>query len=558
MKNLLFLIALLILFSCKREGFSPSFSRSAFDHLDSLMRLSPLENLPVEEILLIENGWNFLGWDNNAGKIPSIPKQSKSEVIGLPHRIPYANSNIWYSNELVLDKGYLSIQADDGAQLWINGKQVFQNSFGVFPIENPSKEPVSIMIRVINNAVAGGLTRVFWVNKDVLENSINQHQKAIVLKIQKAKEDLWTGENLPDNWSDYPIWFNDPVIFPNGEDSLMLRWSGEKNVRAKLHFGHEPKMVLTTVDVLEENGIYSALVPAKKCHYFHFEMNHTVSPLFKVVANAKTETSTFSVWADSQGGWDIFAKILREMKIKNPEFTVGVGDLVGNGAKSWEYVRLQHELHQLPVPHYLLAGNHDYDGSYNNWIPENFNLYLKNYGEKNYQFWKKGPCAFIALDPNENFPIGIEKGSEQFDWFKKIISSEDWTNAPWKVIFVHQPPFSQGWKGYHGEESIQNLLKPYWESELIDVVVSGHTHDYERLITTSTNGHQTAFLILGGAGGGLEPENSKENYPQMDVLIRKHHFGWFEIDKDMLEFKAIDIEGNIIDSFVLKKEEKII
>jgi hypothetical protein len=558
MKKLLFFIALLILFSCKREDFSPTFSRSAFDHLDSVMHVSPLENLPVEEILLIENGWNFLGWDNNAGKVASVPMLLKTEVIGLPHRIPYANSNIWYANELVLDKGYLSIQADDGAQLWINGKQVFQNSFGVFPIENSPKEPASILIRVINNAVSGGLTRVFWVQKDVLENSINQHQKALVLKIQKAKEDLWTGENLPDNWADYPIWYNDPVIFPKGDDSLMLRWSGEKNVRAKLHYGHEPKMVLTTLDVLEENGIYSALVPAKKCHYFHFEINHTVSPLFKLESNVKTESTTFAVWADSQGGWDTFAKILQEIKIHNPEFTVGVGDLVGNGAKGWEYIRLQNELHQVPVPHYLLPGNHDYDGSYNNWIPENFNLYQKYKGEKNYQFWKKGPCVFIALDPNENFPVGIEKGSEQYDWFRKTISSKEWANAPWKIVFVHQPPFSQGWKGYQGEKSIQNLLKPYWESGLIDVVVSGHTHDYERLILPPNNDHQTAFLILGGAGGGIEPEKIKENYPQMDVLIRKHHFGWFEIDKDMLEFKAIDIEGKIIDSFVLKKEKKIL
>jgi hypothetical protein len=552
MKNSIFIVALLILFSCNKEDFKGTFSRSAFDHLDPLMRLSPLENLPVEEILLIEEGWNFLGWDNSAGKNASIPKPSEIELIRLPHLIPYANSNIWYSNKLVLDKGYLSIHADDGAQLWINGKQIFQNSVGVFPIENPSKEPADILIRVINNAVSGGLTRVFWVNQDVLDDAINQHQKSILLKLQKAKKDLWTGENLPENWEDYPIWFNDPVIFPKGDDSLMVRWSGEQNVKAKLHFGHEPKMVLTTVDLLEENGIYSAMVPFKKCQYFYFEMKNTVSPLFKVESNSKTKSTAFSVWADSQGGWDIFAKILEKMKTQNPEFTVGVGDLVGNGRNSWEYVRLQNELHQLPVPHYLLAGNHDYDGSYNNWTPENFNLYLKNSNEKNYQFWKKGPCAFIALDPNENFPIGIEKGSEQFDWFQKTIITEDWANAPWKIIFVHQPPFSQGWKGYQGEKSIQELLQTYWESGQIDLVISGHTHDYERLILKHQNG-KTAFLILGGAGGKLENVNNMEELPKMDKIFRTHHFGMIKASANALEFEAIDINGQVIDSFILRK-----
>jgi predicted phosphodiesterase len=556
MKNFHFLFVILILISCKRQEFAPTYSNAAFSHLDSLENFSVFQIIPADDKLILEEGWELHGWDTIPGKI--FPNNYVSEKTNLPHRISQPNSNIWYSNNLKLSEGYLWINADDGAQLWVNGERVLQNAEMFFPIKKSNDASIEIQIRVINNAASGGLRQVFFVKREIWEKLLQDKENNFETAIQKAKEKLWLDNDYPDNWNDYPIWYSSPVLIPINKDSLMLRWTGEKNADAKLHFGHDPNMVVNTKDVVEKNGVYSVVVSVKKCNYFHFEMNKTISPLFQASISPGPTAVSFAVWADSQGGWETFSDIIKVMNSKNPQFTVGIGDLVGNGGEAWQYVKLLGHLHEVPVPHYLFPGNHDYDHSYNDWIPTHFNQNVKYQNQQNYQFWQEGPCAFIALDPNENFPVGVDLNSEQYVWFKKTISSEAWKNAPWKIIFVHQPPFSQGWLGYHGEESIQKLLKPYWESELIDVVVSGHTHDYERLITTSTNDHQTAFLILGGAGGGLEPENSKENYPQMDVLIRKHHFGWFEIDKDMLEFKAIDIEGNIIDSFVLKKEEKII
>jgi hypothetical protein len=64
---------------------------------------------------------------------------------------------------------------------------------------------------------------------------------------------------------------------------------------------------------------------------------------------------------------------------------------------------------------------------------------------------------------------------------------------------------------------------------------------------------KTAFLILGGAGGGLESDDIKEAYPKMDILIRKHHFGWIEADNKKLDFKAIGMSGEVIDYFSLEK-----
>jgi predicted phosphodiesterase len=281
-------------------------------------------------------------------------------------------------------------------------------------------------------------------------------------------------------------------------------------------------------------------------------MSQSISPVFKIELNNHSQEALFTVWSDSQGGWENFSKILVQMKKQKPQFTVGIGDLVGNGGNYWHYIKLLNELHQLPIPHYLFPGNHDYDGSYNDWVPKNFKHYLKTNSEANYRFWKSGPCVFVGLDPNENFPVDIKKGSDQYNWFKEIIQSEIWKKTPWKIILVHQPPFSQGWKGYHGEKNIQDLLKPYWESGMIDLVISGHTHDYERLLLGHQKG-KTGFLIVGGAGGSLEPENEMEDFPLMDRVIRKHHFGKITADHQKLVFEAHSIDGVIIDKFTLEK-----
>jgi hypothetical protein len=82
-------------------------------------------------------------------------------------------------------------------------------------------------------------------------------------------------------------------------------------------------------------------------------------------------------------------------------------------------------------------------------------------------------------------------------------------------------------------------------------VISGHTHDYERL-TKQFGNQKTTFLIVGGGGGSLEPVESSTE-PKMDKVIKKHHFGRFMIDGNKLEFRAMSAGGETIDSYNVKK-----
>ncbi|WP_373397476.1 metallophosphoesterase [Algoriphagus halophilus] len=149
-----------------------------------------------------------------------------------------------------------------------------------------------------------------------------------------------------------------------------------------------------------------------------------------------------------------------------------------------------------------------------------------------------GPAAILSLDPNVNFPVSIPEGTDQREWLEATMDSEAWNAAPWKIIVLHQPPYSQGWPGYQGEAAVLDLLEPYFHQGKVDLVIAGHTHDYERL-SKEFSGHSVQFLIVGGAGGGLEPEGENSPTPVMDQLIKKHHYGILELDQHSLNLEVV-------------------
>lgn len=554
MKHSVLTFLLLALFGCKKEEIRPNFSGPAFPFLDSLASIPFHQSLPIEERLQLTESWYFHGMDKKPGVEAHFPESTDSLLITLPHRHTEPNANLWYSTQVSLPAGYLWVSADDGAQIWLDDMPIRPNDALFFPL--PKSNQSTLRIRVINNAATGGLRQVYWVRKQAWEENKRTYDDAFSDLLAKTKGQLFTENSGAD--MDSPIWFSEPTVLAEGTDSLRIVWVAEENQKAILHFGHDPNMMLQTSPVVGTAGIYSATVPSRKCVYYFFELGNSTSPVYSLkTPQADSDKTSFVVWADSQSGWEAFSKTLLEIGKTSPDFSVGIGDLVSNAGTPWEYVRLLQKLHSLKFPHYLFPGNHDYDHAYDGksakqWGAENFRKYLRNTGEANYQTWTSGPCVFIALDPNENFPVGILTGSAQMEWFEATINSDKWKNTPWKIILVHQPPFSQGWLGYQGEKNIENLLKSYWESGLIDLVISGHTHDYERLLLSHQAG-KTGFLILGGAGGSLEASKALESSPKMDKVIRTHHFGKIDADRKSLLFKAIDLEGAVIDSLIFTK-----
>ncbi|SHH37810.1 Calcineurin-like phosphoesterase [Chryseolinea serpens] len=531
---------------------------AAFEKLDA-------PSLPATATF--DSGWVYLQGEPKEG-LQTDCKKVDGVGVNLPHRLTLPNTPMWYAKAIDLSApGVLTIRADDGAQLYINGKLIPRLHNNDFPVDTVGH--LAITIRVLNNAMAGGLRHVSFSTSEQYklfneQSALHIRRKRLMEKVrllaepvEGVSEKMETAilQNDDASWAaaeailkPYP-YFTGPWLQWNDAKrmTVSLELDGDLPVELRLQLKgdrwqgpmiQKGKKVSFVLENLLPDTAYSYTLTSGK----------TQSPLFTFRTPSADRPFSFNVWADSQSGIENFQQNVSNLSGYGDAFGVGVGDLVSNGATSEEWRMFFNVLGASSAerPYFLVPGNHDYDGYYDDLQPEQYKHYLPH-TPQNYFSWRYGPCAFIALDPNERFPIDVPASSRQYQWFREQLESDMWKTATWHFVFLHQPPYSQGWAGYEGDETIRQLLEPFIESSAIDFVVAGHTHDYERL-TKMYGRQQTTFLIVGGAGGSLEPAESSAT-PQMDTVLKVHHMGRFYIAGSSLRFEAIDISKKVVDSF---------
>ena len=130
---------------------------------------------------------------------------------------------------------------------------------------------------------------------------------------------------------------------------------------------------------------------------------------------------------------------------------------------------------------------------------------------------------------------------EQRAWLQKILATPG--DAPWTIVAMHKPAYSAG---YHGsEESIQEAWVPLFEQYHVPLVLAGHDHDYQR--STPING--VTYVVSGGAAN-LRP-TGRQDFTAVSASIR--HFLDLVVSPTTMTGRAIDQDGNLIDSFQLRR-----
>ncbi|MBI5363062.1 MAG: metallophosphoesterase [Planctomycetes bacterium] len=154
-------------------------------------------------------------------------------------------------------------------------------------------------------------------------------------------------------------------------------------------------------------------------------------------------------------------------------------------------------------------------------------------GNERYYDFRKGAVHCFALDSDPHEPDGISASSTQALWLQSALAA---SNAPFKIVYFHHPPFSSA---VHG--STWDLQWPFraWGA---DAVLSGHDHDYERLIVdgfpyiVNGLGGNTMYTFRPLLVGGSEARFNTE-------------FGAMLVDADdaLCTFRFLDIAGTVID-----------
>ena len=447
------------------------------------------------------------------------------ELVYLPHKLSRPNASLWYWRDLAPGPGYsLRLRADDGCRVYVQGQMVPVVDGNVFIIP-PLDKPTKLIVHVMNNAMSGGLIKVDLAPAGFSEFSTECYTKELQI-------------NYPDF---YPI----PYILTEG-DTAVFKFITNNSVKPVLHFSYDSLNWHNAEIQLPGKDLVTFRIPFSGRQIYYRSEGVKVH---KLSLPPEAGEWSFAVWGDPQGGWETFSKIAKQIGAdRQIQLSIGLGDQVANGSDSCSWLNFLHILsathtHQLVA---LIAGNHDYDGYYNDLRSLNFEKYIRN---EMYAAWSFGDCFFVSLDPNKNFPLAIDAAHEK--WLLDQLNSAAYRQARWHFLLIHQPPFSQGWPGYRGDEFIAGLLQKYAELYKIDFVLSGHTHDYERL-TMHYGAQQVNCIISGGAGGGIEPaENSP--VPVMDKIIKQHHYLVFNYRTGDLVMQVKSPEGTVLEEILFKK-----
>ncbi|MBO0939838.1 metallophosphoesterase [Fibrella sp. HMF5335] len=195
-----------------------------------------------------------------------------------------------------------------------------------------------------------------------------------------------------------------------------------------------------------------------------------------------------------------FSSYKAATKNQPPDLWVWLGDNAYSYGRDDEYQRNVFDYYpeQLrSLPFYATPGNHDYHDDVNDFNVPYFalttpptNAEAGGVASKSTSYYSVdyGPLHLISLDSYGNFPGQgriFDTTSTQIEWLKRDLAANAASakKRPWTVIFFHHPPYTQGSRNSDTEQDLilnRARLTPIFERYNVDLVLSGHSHIYER------------------------------------------------------------------------------
>ncbi|KAJ2078300.1 hypothetical protein H4R24_004577 [Coemansia sp. RSA 988] len=394
----------------------------------------------------------------------------------------------------------------------------------------------------------------------------------------------------------YPCMFQKhPFVFEHGdfhyyllwETSCVSRapvlewWTDSTNNTAFLH--HFIKPSYRKID--DYHHRYTAIIGSVQgALHIHYKVNgyRFATKQYTIRRRNSFEKSRVLVIGDNQNEPTRFRRVLARAQhyyrtSNGPDFILHVGDAVQIARKLGDW---QSQLfspmedvgdyrHQTPLV--FAPGNHDHDKRR---IQNNNNFYMDMYHGLN-ETSELGKPAVIN-GSYHRFHHSISIGSarvivldsecpskEQSAFLLRELQSDAFQEASFRIIAVHIPPYIEYWDPYtwnergekYWDEHIRLEYDPLFRKYGVDLVISGHQHNYQRAtVSRSTAPGSTdviTYVIAGGAGGDLDLKRV-EDWQMYNVTYLGHHFASLEIEDRRLIWTAHSITGSVVDKFLIE------
>lgn len=138
----------------------------------------------------------------------------------------------------------------------------------------------------------------------------------------------------------------------------------------------------------------------------------------------------------------------------------------------------------------------------------------------------------VSLDSNR------PRDSDQLRWLEETLAAN---TSTWTIVQLHHPPFSGGSHG--SDDAVRDAFVPLFEDYGVDLVLSGHDHDYQRSRVLSG-----VTYIVSGAAAKLRDAHLADFSA---VALSTFHFVDLTITADRIEVRAVDHDDQVFDQVIL-------
>jgi 3',5'-cyclic AMP phosphodiesterase CpdA len=200
-------------------------------------------------------------------------------------------------------------------------------------------------------------------------------------------------------------------------------------------------------------------------------------------------------------------------------------DLLRMAWDSYEWVE------EMGLPFYPVLGNHDVKDDDGKSTMEFFDMPGRYYTEH------LGDADLFLLDAT------IAADPDQLTWLEGAFRD---SQATWRIVVLHYPPFSCS----RSAQSETLDLLPVFEANGVDLVLTGHEHNYQRF---ELNG--VGYVIDGGGGAalydvGICPPGTP---PLLAANDSTNSYVAIQGNTRVLELQTFGLDGSVIDELRLRR-----
>lgn len=483
---------------------------------------------------------------------------------------------------------------DDGAVIYLNGTEVARS--------NMPDGPISHLTRA-STAVAGTEeTTFFTIEASPAALVAGRNLLAVeVHQINPASSDLGFDLSLVAAPPSPPTIVRGPYLQQASPTSIVIRWRTTKPAAGVVHYGTDAadlaQIRSEAAPVTDHVLDFSGLLPATRYFYSVGTATETLAGpddgCFFTTPPPPGSAPATRIWVLGDAGTAnvnqarVRNAFYRHAGERSPDLCLLLGDNAYDTGSDREHQRALFDMYSAMlrrVPFWSCLGNHEtgQSVSYVNTYPY-FDIFTfptrgecggVASGTEHYYSFDYANIHFISLD---SMTADRAPGGAMATWLTQDLAS---TTATWIIAFFHHPPYS---KGSHNSDSERNLIEmrrsflPILEQGGVDLVLSGHSHCYERSFLL--DGHYgmsntlTAAMKLNpgdgrpnGDGAYLKPVSGPKAHlgtvynvagsaGQVSGGPLNHPAMYFSANE--LGSVVLDIQGNRLDSIFLRDDGTI-